>query len=459
MNTTFFIALIIYLAVFITIGILDLKKISNFTDYSVAGKKQGGFSVIMTLLATVIGASTTIGITDTVYKIGFPGIWWLAFGALGLVFQAVFLSEKVRNINADTLPDLANKTVGKSAELIIAIIIVISWIGVIAGQFVAMNNLITFALGKNSKWIFAIVATIVIAYTMIGGQMSVVKTDKIQLFLIVFGIIGCMLYLYFSKSENNEQVFKNIEFLNENYTCVNLFMQFFVIGGVYFLGPDIMSRNFICKDGKTAKKSAFIAGAVLLIFSILITFIGMWLRFNVAPEVLAGKSALMYAVSILPKPVAVLLIFGLLSAILSSTDTCLINASTIFAKDIIKKESVLAVRLTVLAIGTVSMLLAIIGRNDIMSLLTGAYSIYTPGVIFPLMIAILVWQKKDLRKGIWISAVIAGGIFGLAGSYFKPLLIKSGLSQGFFPYLPLIGMAISLILAICSVKWKKNQSL
>ncbi|MCR5698691.1 MAG: sodium:solute symporter family protein [Treponemataceae bacterium] len=457
MNTTFIIALAIYLLVFIIIGILDLKKIKNFTDYSVAGKNQEEFAVLMTLLATVIGASTTIGITDTVYKIGFPGIWWLAFGALGLVLQAVFLSEKVRDINADTLPDLANKTVGKSAELIIALIIVISWIGVIAGQLVAMNSLISFALGKNSRWIFAIVAIIVIAYTMIGGQMSVVKTDKVQLCLILFGMLLCMVFLYSTKDENNLEIGKNIELLNENYSLSTLFMQFFVIGGVYFLGPDIMSRNFICKDGKTAKKSAWISGCVLLAFSVIITFIGMWLRYNVAPEKLAGKSALMYAVSIMPKPLAIIMIFALLSAILSSTDTCLINASSIFAKDILKKESVLAVRLTVLVIGALSLVLALIGRSDIMALLTGAYSIYTPGVIFPLMIAIFVWHKKDLRKGLWIAAVIAGGLFGLAGSYFKPLLVKAGLPQGFFPYLPLIGMALSLILALISVKWKSQS--
>ena len=138
MNNTFFIALIVYLCVFIVIGILDIKSIHNFTDYSVAGKNQGTFAVVMTLMATVVGASTTIGITDTVYKIGFPGIWWLAFGALGLILQSFFLSGRVREINADTLPDLAGKTAGRPAELLIAFIIVISWIGV--GETVGIDQ-------------------------------------------------------------------------------------------------------------------------------------------------------------------------------------------------------------------------------------------------------------------------------------------------------------------------------
>ena len=188
MNIVFAIALLAYLVVFIVIGILDIKNIKSFTDYSVAGKKQSSLAVVMTLLATVVGASTTIGITTTVYNIGFPGIWWLAFGAIGLILQSVFLSRKVREIGADTLPDLAGRIAGRPAEIIISLIIVISWVGVIAGQLVAMNSLITFALGKSSTVIFAITSVIVIAYTAIGGQMSVVKTDKVQLFIILIGV-------------------------------------------------------------------------------------------------------------------------------------------------------------------------------------------------------------------------------------------------------------------------------
>lgn len=455
MNYIFAIALLLYLIVFIVIGILDLKNIKSFTDYSVAGKKQSSLSVVMTLLATVVGASTTIGITTTVYSIGFPGIWWLSFGAVGLILQSVFLSEKVREIGADTLPDLAGKIIGRPAEIIISLIIVISWVGVIAGQLVAMNSLITFALGRSNRLIFIIVSVIVIAYTAIGGQMSVVKTDKVQLIIILVGVTVCMGYLYLTRGENNAEVLRNVELLNDNYKVSNLFTQFFVIGGVYFLGPDIMSRNFIAKDGKSAKSAAWTAGIVLLVFSVIITFIGMWIRYNVTPEEMGDMGALMYAVSIMPKWAAILLIFGLLSAILSSTDTCIINASTIFVKDILKKESVNGVRITVIVIGLTAMLLAVLGQGDIMSLLTGAYSIYTPGVIFPLMVAIFAYQRRGIHTGIWIAAVTAGGMFGILGTYFGSVLTKIGVPDGIMNYLTLIGMGISLVLSLVSVKRKE----
>ncbi len=451
MNTLFLAALGLYLATFIIIGFFDLKKVSTFEDYGVAGRNQTSFAVTMTLLATMLGASTTIGLTDTVYQIGFPGIWWLIFGAVGLILQSFILSEKVRKTGADTLPDLAYITVGRAAELLLALIIVVSWIGVIAGQLVAMNALVTFAIGKSSKLIFVIVSIIVIGYTIVGGQMSVVKTDKVQLIIIFVGIVICCGYLYLVKGGNLEFVINGIEFLNKDYPPMNLFTQLFIIGGVYFLGPDIMSRNFMSKDERTAKRSAFAAGIVLLIFSVVITLIGMWVRANVTPEELGDGKALMYVIGLIPKPLGVILIFGLLSAILSSTDTCIINASTIFVKDVLKKESVGLVRITVAVIGGVSLILAVIGRGDILNLLTGAYSIYTPGVIFPLLIAILCYEKRKIRIKIWILGPILGGLLGVLGTYFSGALVWMGIPKGLLPYITLIGMGISLITSLISV--------
>ncbi len=455
-NIIFLIALGIYLIVFVGISIYDMKKVKTFTDYAVAGKKQNSFAVTMTLLATVIGASLTIGITDTVYTIGFPGIWWIVFGAVGLMLQSLLISEKVRNIGADTLPDMAGKIVGPVAEIIISLIIVISWVGVIAGQLVAMNSLITFATGKSDKVIFIIIAAIVIMYTIFGGQLSVVKTDKIQFFIIIIGVILCCGYLYLIKGGDTESIKSNIELLNDNYKPINLFTQLFVIGGVYFLGPDIISRNFISKDSKTAKKSALFAGFGLIAFALIITFIGMWVKFNISSKELGESGALMYVVAHVPKIISIPMIFGLLSAILSSTDTCIINASSIFVKDILKKDSIKLIRLTVAVIGVLAAMLALLGRGDIMALLTGAYSVYTPGVIFPLLIAILCYKKYDLRKKVWITAVILGGVCGILSTYFGTVLERINVPAAVISNLSLIGMAISLLISLLSVKTKEG---
>lgn len=454
MNYILITALIIYLIIFIAISLLDIKKVQSFNDYAVAGKSQTTFAVTMSLLATTIGASTTIGLCDTVYSIGFPGIWWLLFGAVGLILQSFILSEKVRDLDAATLPDLARIVSGRTAEMVIALIIVISWIGVIAGQLAAMSSLISFAFGKEGKVIPIIISVIIIVYTLAGGQLSVVRTDKIQFIFIMIGILVCFGYLYIMHGYNNTEIFSNIELLNENYRPVNLLNQLFVIGGVYFIGPDIMSRNFISKNKKTARISALAAGLMLILFSVIITLIGMWCRHNIPASSMSGK-ALMYVITLIPKPLGIMLTLGLLSAILSSTDTCLINAAGIFVKDILKRDNVSMVRIAVAGIGLLAILLTFCGDGDIMTLLSGAYSVYTPGIIFPLTIAVLCYKKRNLRKGLWLTGVIAGGLFGITSTYLIKIPAVSSALGSSASYLPLLGMAVSLIISVISIKPNK----
>ena len=452
MNWLFIICMGIYLVIMVVIGIIDSRRSRDFTEYAVAGRRQSTVTVCMTLLATMLGASATIGITDTVYSIGFPGIWWLIFGAVGLFLQSLLLSERVRNIGADTLPHLAEITVGRAASVLLAALITIAWVGVVAGQLVAMHSLVTFATGSSSKWLMLLLSVIVIAYTALGGQLSVVKTDRVQLLVILVGILLTVIWLFASTPGSVADAAQQVELLNDSYGPMNLFTQFFIIGGVYFLGPDILSRNFLSRDGRAARRSAAIAGIALMVVAFLITMIGLWARGHVTAEDLGGQKTLMYVISLLPKWISVIMSLGLLSAILSSTDTCIINAATIFSRDILGKKSVTCIRLAVLGIGSIATAIALLGSGNIINILSGAYSIYTPGVIFPLLIAILAYGKRSIRKPLWLAAVAAGGCFGLAATFMDEVLVSWGVPESVVSNLSLIGMGVSLVLALMSVR-------
>ena len=442
--------ILLYMAALIGLGIYDSKKAASFKEYAVAGKNQNTFKVFMTTMATIVGASATIAVVDNCYKIGFPSVWWLLFGSVGLFFQAFLISKKIREIDADTLPHVARVTMGRPAELLLSFIIVIAWIGVVAGQLVAMNGIISLVLNNNSKIIFIIVSIVVFIYTLLGGQLSVVKTDALQYIVILLGMIVTCIYLYTTKGQNNTEIFNNIELLNSSYKPENLLTQFFVIGGVYFLGPDIVSRNLISKDAKTAKKAALITAIALFFFALIVVFIGMWVKYNIPEETLGESKALIYlAVNGLPKGIGIIMILALLSAVLSSTDTCVINASTIFVKDILRKDSVELIRITVCVLGALAMLMAL-KTQDIIAILSGVYSVYTAGVIFPISVAILCYKKKEIRKPIWILAVILGGGLGIVASYMTTLVEKTGLTKDQFT---LIAMAVSLILSLLSINF------
>ena len=143
---------------------------------------------------------------------------------------------------------------------------------------------------------------------------------------------------------------------------------------------------------------------------------------------------------VMATPLAVLLCLALMATLISSADTCLINAATIIEHDLLKRNNVKELRFIVLIMGIASLFIALV-RSDIIDLLLGAYSIYSPGIVFPLLVAIVSYKKRKINKTLWLAAVILGGIMGFINSYF---MIGP-------KYLPLLGMGLSLVLSLVSV--------
>ena len=398
-------------------------------------------------MASMIGASATIGIVDRVVLIGFPAFWWLGVGAVGLILQSVLLSKKIRNLNANTLPDIANKTVGGAGKTLLALVIAVSWVGIVAAQFVSITKIISiFISGVDTKTLLIIISLFVVIYTIVGGQLSVIKTDSIQSIIIALGILFTFVYIFFFADGSNSFVGEETKLLNDKFNGMDLFNLLMITGGTYFLGPDIISRNLVSKDGKTAKKAALVSGISIAVFGVIIALIGLWAVNNIAD--FGGENPLIYIMNnILPKPIACLLCLALISTLLSSADTCLINASSIIEYDILKRDKVNEIRVIVGVLGIASIIIALF-KTDIISLLMGAYSIYAPGVVFPLTFAILFHEKKDINKPMWLLAVLSGGICGILNSYFK---------VG-FEFLPLTGMGISLVLSVLSIVVSKNKA-
>ena len=432
--------IVLFIILLLGIAIYDFKRVNSFDDFTVAGKSQGFWTVYLSLMTSMIGASATLGVAERVCNIGFPAFWWLGVGAIGLFIQGLFLSTKIRELDATTLPDIAEKTVGNGAKAILSLIIAISWIGIIGAQILSLAKIVrVVAVDINENLLIVIIAMVVILYTMLGGQLSVVKTDMLQAGVIFVGIVGTLIYLLLYKGENNQELFNNVELLNQGFNSSDLIKLLFITGGTYFLGPDIVSRNIMSKDSRTARNATFVASITLAIFGVIITLLGMWTLYNM--PVLKGESPLIYIMNrVIPTPLAILLCLALIATLLSSADTCLVNAATIVEHDLLKRNKVGEVRIIIGVMGLASLLIALT-KTDIIDLLLGAYSVYSPGIVCPLCTAILSYKKLKINKIIWFAAVIIGGFVGIAHSYF-------GLGPD---YLPLIGMAISLVLSLLSI--------
>lgn len=464
--------LLIYFLVLGFICVRDWFKVKNFDDYVVAGRKQTAPFVFMSLMATVLGASATVGIAARAESIGFAAFWWLGVGAIGFWFQAAFLSKPIHDLDVRTLPELAEKTVSKVGRKLVGFIIAVSWIGIIAAQFAAVAGFIGLVLGHDAGTMSVVItAAIVIVYTLLGGQLSVVRTDALQFGILTVGFAAAAIYCMVAgngvaaeaaslignaagNAAGSVASLGDFSLLNEKFGIADLAMMLFTVGGAYFLGPDVISRNLVAKDASAAKKAVIVGSFAILVFSVIIVYLGMWAHAYAGgiSAVAAGAGSAVnplfhLASNVLPLPLAALLSVGLLSALLSSADTCLINSAAIFGSDILGTKRIAVVRILVVIIGLIAMILAL-GGKDIIALLTMAYSVYTPGIVAPLAVAIIAHKKFIIKKNLWYAGVCLGGLFGLIPAILSTFKISTP------DYMPHIGIAISLIFALASLRKK-----
>ena len=427
--------LILYVMLLLGFGFFEFKKVKNFDDFIISGRTQRTGAITYSIIATCVGASATLGVVSTARRIGFPAFWWLGAGAVGLLLQSFFLSRKVRAVGAYTLPDLTEKLMGRDARFLTSIIVVIAWTGIIAAQFVAGAKLLSAFGDIDPRISILVTALVIVAYSAMGGQSSVMKTDRVQFALLGGAFFFTLVYLYSGHPVPLADI--RFDLTNASFTPENLVYYLFVVGGSYFVCPLLFSRILTARDARTARKASFLSALGLVIVSVVITLIGIWASFHIDPSY--NKDILGYIIAeTLPTAGGIALLIGLVSAIISSADTCLFAVASIIEYDILKQERVRTTRLVIGIVGVFSALLAM-KNPDIISLLIQAYAVFTAGVVPPVAVALIMWKKRTIHHYWRRSAIIVGGIFGLGANLMGMDMLAVG------------GMAVATMLSIAGL--------
>lgn len=427
--------LVLYAIALIGLGWLDSRKVVDFSDYVLAGRNRGGVLVAASLLASVVGASATIGVVDMAYKVGMPAFWWLGSGAIGLVVLGLTIAKRLATYDIFTLADLVEKLNGVAARWLVSLVVVVVWTGIVGAQYVAAAEIVSQISGWSYHTSLVVAGTFVTVYCVLGGQASVMKTDFIQVILMALGIGMTLFFLYNSTGLPEQGI--DFSLLNDSFGFSKWTYFMLIVGTGFLVGPDVFSRLFTAKGPAESRFGALASGVMLFVVSISIVLIGIWAKnFIQVPE---GQKVLIYILSYsLPKWLGFLLLFGILSAIVSSADTCLITASTTFEHDILCNTKVLRARVLTLILGIIA--IAVVWKNkDIIKILLFSYSVFNSGVIPPLLFSILVSHKKRMNIVITSLAIVVGAGMGA----YSGVVDDSSYAM--------IGMGLSAVIALLGV--------
>jgi SSS family solute:Na+ symporter len=423
------IIVVVYFIAMIAIGLWSRRKARGADNFFVAGRRGSSFFITGSLLATIIGGSATVGMAGLGFSQGLTGMWWLLVGTVGLIVLGIFLAGKVRKFGLYTLPELVEKQYDKRIGLAASILIVISWVGVIAAQIVASGKILSvLGMGDPTMWMI-IFSVVFIAYTVLGGQYSVIRTDIIQVGIIFLGIFGglALVLTRVGGWGGLEEALPAGQFafpVSESFGGYELVSLLLLVGLTYVVGPDMYSRLFCAKDGRTARKSVFWAAALIIPFALGITLIGMGAS-AMFPGISPEQAFPMVITEVLPPLLGYIVLAALLGAVMSSADTCLLTASTILSVDIVgrfkpslSQDKLLSLsRWGIVLLGICSLLVALALKGVISSLLF-AYTVYTCGVILPVLAGFYKDKLKVTSLGA-LAAIIGGGGIALVSKLFE----------------------------------------
>ena len=405
--------LFFYFFIVIIIGILSFKKVKNNSDFFVAGKKAGVLQVSGSLLASILGSSAIIGSVDFAYISGWAGSSLMLCAAFGLILLYP-LTNYIKNFKGYNLPNMLGNFYGEEVQKISSLLIPVAWLGVIASQIMGAAKIITILSSFTYTQGVCISGAVFIFYTILGGQLSIIKTDFVQLIFILLGII--LTFSYIVPEPISETV---PQFINENFTYLDLFIMILTYSTTYLVGPDIYSRLFCSKNEKVMKNSIIVSVCFLIPLAYIFARIGIY-GSQIFESSQVGKESvlLMIADKKLPHFISFSLYFGLLSAVISSADTTLLTASSlaaqVFLEDLKSKKSIFITRILTIIFGIAAVIISL-KMKYILSTLLLALAVYSGAFIIPVLVGIFGFRT---RKEVVISAIILGGITALTGKLY-----------------------------------------
>lgn len=343
------VGVIAFLAASLVVGTLTSRLVKKSSKrYMVAGKSLPLFFVGTMLAAQSIDGNSSLGNVSLVYQFGF---WAGAVIPIGLtvclVLTGIFYAKKLNKMSMLTLPDFYYRRFGAGPEGISAILMMISFIVLVAGNFAASGFILSAVLHIDFFWAMLIAALVVLVYTFAGGLFSSAYTDIFQIYLAIGAFWAAFIFFAggFSGVDfgailgNAPPSYLDLSGLTDmgNGALVN-WAGILALGLGDIVALDFMERVFAAKDGKTARRGAFMGGGLTALTIIPTSMMGIVALFflpNLTDPFTAYPDL---AINHVPFAIGIALLMGVLGASMSTANGGLLAISSVMSRNIIQRD-------------------------------------------------------------------------------------------------------------------------
>ena len=474
-----------YLVLTLVLGLWLARRNSGEEDYFVAGRRLSGWLAGASMAATTFSIDTPLYVAGLIGSRGLAGNWeWWSFGlahvAMAVVFAPLWRRSGVltdaaftelryggpaaawlRGIKAFLLA-LPVNCIGIGYAFL-ALRKVVEALGIVSGSPAAFGV-------PDTLWLLAVVALMVLAYTVAGGLWAVVVTDLVQLILALLGALAVAVAALHAaggmgglleqlEGMNRPELLSlvpwtiedgGVHWLEGAGISVPMFLAYIAVQWWSFRrsdgGGEFIQRMLATRDEQQAR----LAGWVFLVVNYLVRS-WLWVVVALAALVLLpdqGDWELSYpalAVQLLPPVALGLVVVSLVAAFMSTVSTSVNWGASYLTHDLYQRfirpnagsgELLLVGQLTtvlLLGLGVVTALISdSIGTVFRLVIAIGS----GPGVVL-----VLRWFWWRVNAAAELAAMLCGFIVGLLTSVLPLVRIED------------YGMRLAVITGVSAVVW------
>jgi Na+/proline symporter len=471
----------LYMSVLVVIGVVAARHQSTAADFWVAGRRFGiGLMVVDEVASVLHGGSVQGGVALAARFGGVAILPFISFAVASLIIVR-FFAKKLRMMAGFTLPDyMGARFESNFIRGYSAVIVGISSILYMIAQIRVMGFLLERLLGIPFLWGMGLGTTIFIAFVTLGGLLAVVWTD-IFLFVLMWGGLLAILPAVHSAAGGMSAVLVRADELAAGWTSIRgtawswtyliSWWLVWVVG--YSTRITMITKVFAARDTKVARVSLPITDALFMIFLLYGNlYLGAAARVLVWPQVSGAPDqafpALVTFVSNLAGTpwLGAVAITGVVSAAVATADSLLLMSGAAIAHDLLRKcyyeprgvvrdeRFYLRVsRITIVAVGIVSFLLATKTPDLILNIVSYAVALVGVAFFFPMLLGM---NSPYVTRRAATASSVAGSLVGIVWTV--PHLAYAGWARQHAPWILDIHPVVpGLIAAFIPMLWRSTR--
>lgn len=342
---------------------LRKDDISSRDGYFLGGRSLTGGVIAGSMILTNISTEHLIGLNGSAYKNGMIIIAWEVTSAIALVIAALYFLPIYLKMGLTTIPQYLENRFDSSTKTIVAFLLMVSFVVTLlpivlytgAINLESIFNVSEVLNVSLSEGIWITVITIGVVgsiYAIFGGLKAVAFSDSINAIGLIIGGLMVPVFALWDIGDGNilTGISKVYEYAPEKFNVIGKadsvlpFSTIFtglMINQLYFWGMNqtIIQRAFGAKNMAEAQKGLLLTGMFKILIPLIIVLPGIIAYYYYSDQYYDNQDFIYPVLLGRVMPLGLLGFFAavVLGAILSTFNSVLNSAATIFSLDIYKK--------------------------------------------------------------------------------------------------------------------------